>query len=478
MATSGWAKRIPVRVARLTLLAATIFGLAWAVLGVASALRIATASISHTLCSQTFISRLNPDDVYAETVKPWPGLRLVSWAARYHIDRVRQAVVVTLAGVLKGRSEFKDGYGCIVVRDGESPIRDVPASEGQSAQELPVALPDIAGPAAVEPAEEGLRTALARAFSEPEEPPYRRVKAIVILHRGRVVAERYAPGYPIDTALAGYSVTKSVMNALIGILVREQRLSVADRAPVAAWSKADDPRHAITIDELLRMTSGLALDEAEGFGAPDTVSRMLYGERDMAGFAEGARLKDDPGTRWSYSSGNSIILSRILRDAVGGHATDVIGFMQRELFAPLGMRNVTFELDATATPVGSKGMFASARDWARFGLLYLNDGVVGGRRILPPGWVAYSSSPTLDTDYGAGFWTNAATNNAATGRIRGGMPPDAFYASGNLGQRVVIVPSMRLVVVRLGVSQDWPDFDMKGFVRLISDTIAALKRSP
>jgi CubicO group peptidase (beta-lactamase class C family) len=152
--------------------------------------------------------------------------------------------------------------------------------------------------------------------------------------------------------------------------------------------------------------------------------------------------------------------------------------MQRELFAPLGMRNVTFELDATATPVGSKGMFASARDWARFGLLYLNDGVVGGRRILPPGWVAYSSSPTLDTDYGAGFWTNAATNNAATRRIRGGMPPDAFYASGNLGQRVVIVPSMRLVVVRLGVSQDWPDFDMKGFVRLISDTIAALKRSP
>ena len=291
-----------------------------------------------------------------------------------------------------------------------------------------------------------------------------------------MVAERYAPGVDLAVPLIGYSVSKSIVNAMVGILVRQGRLSVEQPAPVPAWREPGDPRHAISLDNLLRMTSGLALDE-KGF-ALDPVARMLYLERDMAEFAERAPLQASPGRTWNYSSGNTLILSRVVRDMVGGDADDILKFAQRELFGPLGIRNVTLDFDATGTPVASTFIFAPARDWARFGMLYLDDGVVGGRRILPEGWVRYSSSPTLDTDYGAGFWTNPGAAEAASARERLGFPREAFMASGLLGQRIVIIPSARLVIVRFGVTQIWPGFDYEGLGRLVADVIAAVGTLP
>ena len=333
----------------------------------------------------------------------------------------------------------------------------------------------VAAPVAaleVEPPSAKLEAALDRAFAEPSAPPYRRVKAIVILHDGKVVAERYAPGYRAETPILGYSLAKSVTNALIGILVQQKKLSVEQLAPVPEWQNPSDPRHAITIDQLMRMSSGLAIEESDtGF---DPVSRMLFLEPDMAGFAARARLKAVPGTQWEYTSGNTLILSRIIRDAVGGRAEDVREFAHKELFEPLRITTATIEFDSAGTPVGSIYVFASARDWARFGELYLNDGVVNGRRILPEGWVKYSSAPTLNQDYGAGFWTNHGAHGYAADRIEAGMPEDAFYGSGNLGQRVVIIPSQGLVIVRLGLTHS-NGFDMRGLLRLISDTTAAIK---
>jgi CubicO group peptidase (beta-lactamase class C family) len=318
-----------------------------------------------------------------------------------------------------------------------------------------------------------LEAALDGAFREPAVLPYRRVKAIVILHEGKLVAERYAPGYGADTLILGYSLAKSVTNAQIGILVQQKKLSVGQRAPVAEWGDPSDPRHAITTDQLLRMSSGLAIEEYDsGF---DPVSRMLFLEPDMAGFAARSKLKAVPGTQWEYTSGNTLILSRMIRDAVGGRA-DVVEFARKELFEPLGMTTATMEFDSTDTPVASIYILLSARDWARFGELYRKDGVVNGKRILPDDWVDYSAAATLNTDYGAGFWTNRGAHGDAAERIFAGMPEDAFYGSGNLGQRVVIIPSEGLVIVRLGLTHS-PGFDMRGLLRLISDTSAAL-RSP
>jgi CubicO group peptidase (beta-lactamase class C family) len=220
------------------------------------------------------------------------------------------------------------------------------------------------------------------------------------------------------------------------------------------------------------MTSGLALDETNtGF---DPATQMVYLHNDMAGFAAKAAIIAPPGKRWAYSSPSTQLLARIIRDIVGG-PEQTLAFAWRELFNPLGMRNVTLEFDATGTLQGSAYMLASARDWARFGLLYLNDGMIGGHRILPDEWVDFSASPTLGTDYGAGFWTNRSEHEHAKGRVRSGIPRDALFALGDLGQRIVVLPSQHLVIVRLGDSVD-PTGDLRGFERLVKEVIAATKR--
>jgi hypothetical protein len=233
-----------------------------------------------------------------------------------------------------------------------------------------------------------------------------------------------------------------------------------------------DPRHEIEVEHLLRMTTGLALDETNsGF---DASSQMMYLHSDMAGFAVRAPLIAQPGKRWAYSSPTTQLLARIIRDAVGG-PEQTLAFAWRELFNPLGIRDVTLEFDGAGTLQGSSYMLASARDWARFGLLYLNDGVLAGKRILHEDWVDFSAAATLDTDYGAGFWTNRSEHPHAKCRVRLGIPRDTFFASGDLGQRIVIIPSQQMVVVRLGDATD-PTGDIRGLARLVREAIAATAR--
>jgi CubicO group peptidase (beta-lactamase class C family) len=201
---------------------------------------------------------------------------------------------------------------------------------------------------------------------------------------------------------------------------------------------------------------------------------MKFVEPDMAGYAESIALATPPGTAWSYHDGNYLILSQIIRNAVGGRPSDYLRFARDELFAPLGMRHVTIEFDASGTPEGSSQMMASARDWARFGQLYLDDGVVGGRRILPEGWVKYSAAPTPGgfVGYGAGFWTNLGDSRGANYRSAEGWPRDAFLAKGSIGQYVIIIPSQRLVIARFGRTVNFP-LDADGVSQLVRDVVAA-----
>jgi CubicO group peptidase (beta-lactamase class C family) len=437
-----------------------------------TAARVATGLVSHTLCSETFVAGLDPDEAFAENFRSMPALRWVVPLLRYQVDRAHREVIATLAGRFRSRAVHHAGVGCRLVYAGTDDAA-VPETTPSGAAPA-VSVPDIADAAVVPPANDALGAALDRAFAEPQAGPRRGTKAVVVLHDGRIVAERYAPGYGIDTPLLGWSMTKSVVNALIGVLVRQGRLSVTTPAPVTAWRDASDPRNAITIEQLMRMTSGLALDETNsGF---DPSSRAVYTAPDMGRFAESAALLAPPGTRYHYSSGSTLILSRIVRDAVGGRSEDVRRFAERELFGPLGMRHVTLEFDAAGTPVGSSCMYASARDWARFGLLYAGGGLVEGRRLLPEGWIDYSASATAGSreGYAAGFFTNRGDAEFARARVRGGMPADSFFASGAHGQRVVIAPAQRLVVVRLGRSQDWATFDIRGLIRLVADANLAI----
>ncbi len=435
--------------------------------------KVATGFMANVLCSEIFVSGLDTEKDFAETIGAMPGAGLISWALDYHVDRVRKDVTVSLFGLGRSHAVYRGELGCFLDHgDATADVAPPPADRPQ-----PPLLPEIAGPAVVAPQSEALAAALDRAFAEPGAPPFKRTRAIVVVKDGRVIAERYADGIGIDTPLLGFSSTKSVISALTGILVKQGKLKLDQPAPVAAWQAPNDPRRAITVDQLLRHTAGLALGsslQASLGAALEPVNQMKFMETDMASFAEAARLETVPGAVWNYHDGNYLILSKLILDAAGGKPADFLRFARLELFGPLGMHHVTLEFDGAGTPEGSSQMLASARDWARFGQLYLNDGVVGGKRILPEGWARYSASPTPNAfvGYGAGFWTNLGDSMGAHYRIENGWPRDAFFAKGSIGQYVIVIPSQHLVIVRFGRTVNWP-LDADGVSQLVSDVVAA-----
>ncbi|WP_407149413.1 serine hydrolase domain-containing protein [Bradyrhizobium sp. ORS 86] len=456
----------------LTLAGATALGaLAFSAARARDVPDVATGFVANVLCSETFVTGLEPARIFSETTEAMPGSSLITWAMDYQVDRVSKDVTVTLFGLGRSHAVYREGLGCTL--DHGDAFADGPLSP---AAPQAASLPEIAGPSVVAPQSPQLAAALDRAFAEPAEPPFRHTRAIVVLKDGRVIAERYADGVGIDTPLLGFSATKSVISALTGILVRDHKLSLDHPVPIAAWHP-DDPRHAITVDQLLRHTAGLALGsslQTSLASALEPVNRMKFVESDMARYAESIPLASVPGQVWNYHDGNFVILSHLIRNAAGGHAADVMRFARRELFGPLGMRNVVLEFDSAGTPEGSSQMLASARDWARFGQLYLDDGMAGGKRILPEGWVTYSASPTPNAwvGYGAGFWTDRGDSFGASYRVAHGWPRDAFFAKGTIGQYVIVVPSEHLVIVRLGRSPNAPP-EADGVFDLVHDVVAA-----
>ena len=291
-----------------------------------NALRTATGLTAQTLCTQTFVSGFDPDAVFAETVAPTLGHRLLMKLLRYKVDRDGRAVEARWAGGVASRAVHRGAAGCLIWR-GKGPPPAPPRLEPIAAGQPPLAGPQVVtGPPP-------LAAALARAFEEPAASGARRnIKAIVVLQDGRLIAERYAPGIGVQTPLPGYSVSKTVTASLVGRLVAEGRLKLETPAPVAAW--ADDERAAITLEHLLRMESGL--DAAETHSGFDFNSDMLFLASDMARFAAGARLAHRPGTHWAYQSANTHIVAGIVKAAVGGSETEVLTFAPRELFGPLG----------------------------------------------------------------------------------------------------------------------------------------------
>jgi CubicO group peptidase (beta-lactamase class C family) len=462
---------------RKIVLLTTVIACAGLALGAARARdvpKVATGFVAHTLCSETFVSGLDPQRDLAETIDAMPGAGLLTWAMDVQIDRTRKDVRVSLFGIGRSHAVYRDGLGC-TLEHGHGVAEVAWPPDGKQ----PALLPEITGAAIVPPQTAELAAALDSAFAEPAQPPLRRTRAIVVMKAGRVIAERYAEGVGPRTQLLGFSMTKSVTSALIGILVRQGKLTLDGPAPIPAWQDPDDPRHAITVDQLLRHTAGIALGsslQASLGSALEPVNAMKYAEDDMASFAERVPLATAPGTAWNYHDGNFLILSHLIRHATGGKPADALAFARRELFAPLGMNDVTLQLDASGTIEGAGEMLASARDWARFGQLYLDDGIAGGKRILPEGWVRYSVSATPNAwvGIGAGFWTNQGDSFGAKFRLEHGWPRDAFFAKGTIGQYTIVIPSERLVIVRLGRSPNWPP-EVDGVFDLVRDVVAATR---
>ena len=266
--------------------------------------------------------------------------------------------------------------------------------------------------------------------------------AFVVLHKGGVVAERYNDGITPDTKLLSWSVAKSFVNALIGIMVKDSLLDIHAPMDIPEWQ--GDGRKAITINDLMQMQSGLKWNE--DYSARSDVNIMLHCESDMGLYALSKPLEYEPGTHWQYSSGSTNIAMRYLRSRFPSQEA-FLRYMHSRLFAPLGIYGAVFEQDMSGTPLGSSYLYITARDFARFGQMYLDDGCVGNERILPEGWVDYTRTPAANSGdcYGAYFKLNG------NGKYPD-IPRDMYWCDGHDGQCIFIFPSQQVVVVILGFS--------------------------
>ena len=441
------------------LLAAAAAGAA--ILHPGRAAEIASGLEAHSLCSAVFIQGVDAGDTDREMVRLLTGP--AGKALSYRIDRASPGVDAWFLGAFHARADFTPGYGCRLRLAGDAP------GPARAPSEVRPAADTFAPAQAVTTQDPILAAAIERVFADRPDRAPKRVKAVVIVKGGQVIAERYAPGFGVETPLISYSVAKSFTNALLAVLVRDGRLKAGQPVGAPEWRAPGDPRGQLTLEDLLRMQSGLDAEESDSASSP--VAQMQFLASDMAGFAADHRLNHPPGAEFEYTSANTLILDRLISQTVGGGPPGLKAFAEREIFAPLGMEDVTMEFDGAGTFVGSTWVYAPARGYARFGQLYLTDGVApDGRRILPEGWVAWSRRSTLGAPYGAGFWTNDGPSRFAADRVAGGFPKDGFYASGNLGQRIYIVPSERLVVVRFGYSAP-PDFAIADDIALIKAAI-------
>ena len=292
-----------------------------------------------------------------------------------------------------------------------------------------------------------LAEVLETAFGPSPPPDLGETHALVVVHQGRLALERYDPAHGPDSTCPSWSMAKSMTQALVGLLAGDGRLDIAAPVDAPEWRASGDPRSAITLDDLLRMSSGLKFTEVYEPGQPSDVIEMLWGsgKADVAAFAADLPLQHAPGAFWSYSSGTTNIVSRRVGEAIGGGREGVEAFMRTRLFDPLGMRSATPKFDAAGTFIGSSFCFCTPRDFARFGLLYLRDGQWEGRRLLPDGWVEAARRPTArqagveDLAYGAHWWLDM-------------VGPGSFSANGFGGQYTVVIPDLDLVIVRHGLT--------------------------
>ncbi|MDE3114110.1 MAG: serine hydrolase [Pseudomonadota bacterium] len=405
-------------------------------------------------CAGVFVSHRTLDDVVKNDVERLSPLTAMN---SYRLDRAEQSVSVTALHLATRTAVYRPGIGCTLLVDSSA------AALRRQAEGIPV--PDVTPRPAPWPAGDAvdlantpaginraaLDKAVADSFSDDTPDKSIDTRAILVVYDGRIVAERYAPGFDKDTRFLGWSASKSVTATLVGTLVAAGTLKLDVPPPVPEWQDKADPRRAITLSQLLRMSSGLKFYEPYDPGSDST--KMLFERGDMAAYAASRPLIHPPGTVWSYSSGTANILSRLVFRAAGGTLKGLQAYAWQHLFAPAGMTSAVFEPDESGDFVGSSYLYLTARDWARFGQLYLNGGTLNGTRVVPQSWVDFVKTPAPADPakgYGGQFWLNGLAKPGSAARQFPHLPADMFSAEGHNDEFVAIFPSRNVVIVRLG----------------------------
>jgi CubicO group peptidase (beta-lactamase class C family) len=477
--------------AAMVLLLAALLGALW--LNPPDLLRVGANYSAKIVCSNVFLAGRDPDEVLRTDVQA-PGIALLR-LMRISVDRQRHVIHAGFLGFIgDGLAVDRPHTGCAVVPDGnldfaiqvnkiaaqtgalaattaDAATTSDPATAdpGMAADVATIANPGMAaGTGALWPEGNAVATtpALDRILAD-DTLTGAGMRAVVVVAHGRIVAERYAPGFSATTPLLGWSMAKTVVAGLVGVLVKEGRLTLDQSA---GWATpGGDGRERIRIADLLSMSSGLRFNE--GYGAVSDVTRMLYLEPDMSEFARAQPLAHPVGEFWSYSSGTANILSRIVQDAGGRLGARVA---DEKIFKPLGMTSAIIETDEDGALVGSSYMYATARDWARYAQFLLQDGVWRGQEMLPRGYVAMMASPVAASggQYGHGLawlWGSEAVTPGKNPDTAFDIPPDTFWMEGHDGQSIAIIPSHELAVVRLGLTPARDHYQPQPLVKAVLD---------
>ena len=409
-------------------------------------LRVGANYSAKIVCSNVFLAGRDPKEVLRVDVQA-PGIALLK-AMQVSVDRERGVVRAGFLGFIGGgMAVARPGRGCTVVPDGK--LESVASAPAPMAYAPPPSTGPLVSPVWPDGTTVQTRPAIDQVLKDAKlAGPGAR--AIVVVDHGRIVGERYAEGFAPTTPLLGWSMTKTVMAGVIGMLIKDGKLFLDQDG---FWS-GHDGRERIRLKDLLAMSSGLQWNEA--YGAVSDVTGMLYLQPDMAAFARSPPLAHPPGEAWLYSSGTAVILSRIAQNAQA-EPQDLASLINVRLFGPIGITTATIEQDEHGTLVGSSYMYATARDWARYGQFLLQDGTWQGQELLPTGYVAMMATPVPAShgQYGMGqtwLWGSDAVTPGVNPDAAFGIPPDTFWMSGHDGQSVCIVKSRQLVIVRLGLT--------------------------
>ncbi len=411
---------------------------------------VGIAGYAKVLCSAVFVSGRKLEDarhVSGYFMVPEKDFEHVTDIS---VDHDRKTVRVTLRDLMTREARYFGDQGCVIIPEGEdgvffqptpvtTTLPDPSTQDWPMGDVLPSGLPQGAD-------KEKLDAAVALAFKDPKSL----TAAVVVVYKGQIAAERYGEDAHRDMQLESWSMGKSITATLIGLLIEEGALTLDQPAPVPAWQKEDDPRKAITVRNLLNMSSGLHFiapqdpDYSEDKGYPDHM--LIYtGAIDAFEFSIGKPLQFPPGTEGRYRNSDPLTLGYLVKKIVTERGESYLAWPQRALFDRIGIRKQVLETDPYGNFLLTGYDYGTARNWARLGLLYLRDGVWLGERLLPQGFAEFVSTPApawKEPVYGGLFWVNGTGEYA--------LPKEAYYMAGAGGQNTFIVPSHDLVIVRMG----------------------------
>lgn len=421
-------------------------------------LDIVTGFAAKSVCSCTFEDQRKLSVIEAEDNNIDPV-----YLAKNVINFEDKSVTSTFFGLKKRKAIYKVGIGCILlpedIRVNSQEIfqpkrtiikNDLPFPYGNSAPQK-VTFKNIDN--------DKLQQAVNNAFDLNNEK-VKKTRAVLVVYKDQIVAEKYAAGFDKNSKLLGWSMTKSITSAVIGVLEKQAKINVNQNNLFKEWQ--NDERSKITLNNLLQMNSGL--EWIEDYNTISDVTKMLYIDDDMTKTQLDKSFVGKPNNNWNYSSGSTNLLSKFIRNQFKTHQ-EYLDFWYTELIDKIGMSSMIIETDLRGNYVGSSYAWATVRDWAKFGLLYLHKGNWNGAQILNESWIDYTVNPTNGSEgvYGAQFWLNASGKYPS-------VPKDMFSCDGYQGQHIFIIPSKDLVIVRMGLTEA-PEFDFDQFLKEILSSI-------